>query len=167
MGIFEINNFKKGEKDTIILSFLIESRKIMKLIKKINKPKVLIYDDENIKYIVGDLATFDHEPQIEYYDLEGHKEAIPIRTICNFALDESKLLDNIMLDETTMKRIAKYNKEVEVTRLDNTIKEKQDKIKELDNILQDKEGRVKKLKEFVANIYNIDLDEDDEDYDWD
>lgn len=139
----------------------------MKLIKKINKPKVLIYDDENIKYIVGDLATFDHEPQIEYYDLGEHKKAISVRTICNFALDESKLLDNIMLDETTMKRIAKYNKEVEVTRLDNTIKEKQDKIKELDNILQDKEGRVKKLKEFVANIYNIDLDEDDEDYDWD
>lgn len=65
----------------------------MKLIKKINKPKVLIYDDENIRYIVGDLATFDHEPQ--------------------------------------------------------------------------KEGRVKKLKEFVANIYNINLDEDDENYDWD
>lgn len=138
----------------------------MGLINKINKPKVLIYDDENIKYIVGDLATFDHEPQVEYYDLNEHKKAISIRTFCNFALDESKLLDNIMLDETTMKRIAKYNKEVEVTRLDNTIKEKQDKIKELDNILQDKEGRVKKLKEFVANIYNIDLDEDDEDYDY-
>ena len=139
----------------------------MGLIKKINKPKVLIYDDENIKYIVGDLVTFDHEPQIEYYDLEGHKEAIPIRTFCNFALDESKLLDNIMLNETTMKRIAKYNKEVEVERLNDKIKEKKYKIKELDNILQDKEGRVKKLKEFVTNIYNIELDEDDEDYDWD
>lgn len=146
---------------------MIESRKIMGLIKKINKPKVLIYDGENIRYIVGDLATFDHEPQVEYYDLNEHKEAIPIRTFCNFALDDSKLLDNIMLDETTMKRIAKYNKEAEVKRLDNTIKEKQDKIKELDDILQDKEGRVKKLKDFVANIYNIDFDEDDEDYDWD
>lgn len=138
----------------------------MGLIKKINKPKVLIYDDENIKYIVGDLATFDHEPQVEYYDLNGHKEAIPIRTFCNFALDESKLLDNIMLDETTMKRIARYNKEVEVERLNDKIKEKKCKIKELDDILQDKEGRVKKLKDFVANIYNIDLDEDDEDYDY-
>lgn len=139
----------------------------MGLIKKINKPKILIYDDENIRYIVGDLATFDHEPQVEYYDLNGHKEAIPIRTFCNFALDESKLLDNIMLDETTMKRIARYNKEVEVERLNDKIKEKKCKIKELDDILQDKEGRVKKLKDFVANIYNIDLDEDDEDYDWD
>lgn len=90
----------------------------MGLIKKINKPKVLIYDDENIAYVVGDFATL-------------------------------------------------YNKEVEVKRLDNTIKEKQNKIKELDDILQDKEGRVKKLKEFVANIYNTDLDEDNEDYDWD
>ena len=139
----------------------------MGLIKKINKPKVLIYDDENIKYIVGDLVTFDHEPQIEYYDLEGHKEAIPIRTFCNFTLDESKLLDNITLDETTMKRIAKYNKDVEVERLNDKIKEKKYKIKELDDILQDKEGRVKKIKEFVTNIYNIELDEDDEDYDWD
>ena len=51
------------------------------------------------------------------------------------------------------------------------IKEKKDKIKELDDILQDKEGKVKKLKEFVANLYNIDLDKDvdkdDEGYDWD
>lgn len=82
-------------------------------------------------------------------------------------IDKPKLLDNIMLDETTMKRIAKYNKEVEVIRLDNAIKEKKNKIKELDDILQDKEGRVKKLKDFVAKIYDIDLDEDDEDYDLD
>ena len=125
----------------------------MGLINKINKPKVLIYDGENIRYIVGDLATFDHEPEVEYYDLNGHKEAIPIRTICNFALDESKLLDNIMLDETTMKRIAKYNKEVEVKRLDNTIKEKQDKIKELDDILEIANNKKKKRGAFEKRIF--------------
>lgn len=139
----------------------------MELIKKINKPKILVYDDENIRYMVGDLVTFTHEPQVEYYESNGHKKAISIRTICDFAIDESKLLDNIMLDDTTMKRIAKYNKEVEVIKLDNAIKEKKNKIKELDDILQDKEGRVKKIKDFVAKIYDIDLDEDDEDYDWD
>lgn len=138
----------------------------MGLIKEINKPKILVYDDENIAYVVGDLATFGYEPEVEYYESGGINKAKPIRSICSFAINEAKKLDNIMLDETTMKRVAKYNKEVEVKRLDNTIKEKQNKIKELDDILQDKEGRVKKLKDFVTNIYNIDLDEDDEDYDY-
>lgn len=33
------------------------------------------------------------------------------------------------------------------------------------NKLQDKDKRVQKLKEFVANIYNIDINDDEEDYD--
>ena len=64
-----------------------------------------------------------------------------------------------------MERIAKFNKEQEIRRLDEEIKEKKEKIKELDDILQDKDKRVEKLKEFVANIYNIDINDDEEDYD--
>ena len=49
----------------------------------------------------------------------------------------------------------------------NLTKEKEEKIKELDDILHDREGRINKLKKFVAELYDIDLsDEDDEDYDY-
>ncbi len=129
---------------------------------------ILIYNDKDIKYYKGVPMNFDvYTDYAECYYIDGRPNNIPICTNLTASISDFEELDNIMLDETTMKRIAKYNKEVEVKRLDNTIKEKQDKIKELDDILQDKEGRVKKLKEFVANIYNIKLDEDDEDYDWD
>lgn len=137
--------------------------------KHINNPKILIYDDENIQYIVGTVGNFginNGEPIEITAPKDFERQYIsPMYNYFECEIRNCEQLDNIMLDETTMKRIAKYNKEVEVKRLDNTIKEKKDKIKELDDILQDKEGRVKKLKEFVANIYNINLDEDDEDYD--
>lgn len=142
----------------------------MNKIKRVSNPKIIIYDDENIQYTVGTVGNFginSGEP-IEITtpkDFE-RKYIPPMYNYFECEIRNCEQLDNITLDETTMKRIAKYNKEIEVKRLDNTIKEKQDKIKELDDILQDKEGRVKKLKDFVANIYNIDLDEDDEDYDY-
>ena len=76
-------------------------------------------------------------------------------------------LENIKLDDTTMRRIAKFNKEIDIQKLDKKIKEKKEKIKELDDILHDREGRINKLKKFVAELYDIDLsDEDDEDYDY-
>lgn len=143
----------------------------MNKIKRVFNPKIIIYDDENIQYTVGTVGNFgiDSGEPIEITSPEDfeRKYIPPMYNYFECEIRNCEQLDNIMLDETTMKRIAKYNKEVEVKRLDNTIKEKKDKIKELDDILQDKEGRVKKLKEFVANIYNINLDEDDEDYDWD
>lgn len=136
----------------------------------INNPKILIYDDENIQYIVGTVGNFginNGEPIEITAPKDFERQYItPMYNYFECEIRNCEQLDNIMLDETTMKRIAKYNKEVEVKRLDNTIKEKKDKIKELDDILQDKEGRVKKLKEFVANIYDIDLNEADEDYDY-
>mgnify|MGYP004502820961 FL=1 len=142
----------------------------MNKIKRVSNPKIIIYDDENIQYTVGTVGNFginSGEPIEITTPKDFERQYIPpMYNYFECEIRNCEQLDNIMLDETTMKRIAKYNKEVEVKRLDNTIKEKQDKIKELDDILQDKEGRVKKLKEFVANIYNIDLDEDDEDYDY-
>lgn len=129
---------------------------------------ILIYNDKDIKYYKGVPMSLDIYSNYDEYQgiTDDCKTMIPLGSTLTAEISNFEELDNIMLDETTMKRIAKYNKEVEVKRLDNTIKEKQDKIKELDDILQDKEGRVKKLKEFVANIYNIELNEDDEDYDY-
>lgn len=143
----------------------------MNKIKQVSNPKIIIYDDENIQYTVGTVGNFEINSgeSIEITTPKDFERQYipPMYNYFECEIRNCEQLDNIMLDETTMKRIAKYNKEIEIKRLDNTIKKKKDKIKELDDILQDKEGRVKKLKEFVANIYDIDLNEDDEDYDWD
>ena len=69
-------------------------------------------------------------------------------------------IENIKLDDTLMRRIAKFNKEQEIKRLEHEIENKKERIKELDDILQDKEGRIEKLKEFVAIIYDIDLEDE-------
>lgn len=74
-----------------------------------------------------------------------------------------KQKDYIELDPTTMKRIAKYNKEVEIEKLNEEIKIKEKEIRELDNKLKDKEKRWEKVKKYIANIYDIDIKED-EDY---
>lgn len=137
--------------------------------KHINNPKILIYDDENIEYVSGTFGWFSSEgvEQIECSSMNDFNKQYlpPMHNIFKCEISNFEQLDNIKLDDTTMKRIAKFNKEVDIKKLDKTIKQKEDKIKELDDILLDKEGRVKKIKEFVAKIYDIDI-EYDEEYDY-
>ena len=65
-----------------------------------------------------------------------------------------------------MRRILKYNKEVEIEKLNKEIENKREQIKELDDKLKDKEKRWDKVKQYIANIYDLDLEEDyDEDED--
>ena len=137
----------------------------------IKEPRILIYDDEYMDYRVGRLGTFGSapEPPIEITGLRDNtRKYIPAPTASfECTVSNYEELENIKLDETTMRRIAKFNKEIDIQKLDKKIKEKEAKIKELDDILQDKEGRIDKLKKFVAELYDIDLsDEDDEDYDY-
>lgn len=44
-------------------------------------------------------------------------------------------------------------------------------IKELEDILNDRENRVKKLKDYIKDIWQLDINDNDEDeddyYDWD
>lgn len=132
----------------------------------IKNPKIIIYDDKNMKYIVGHIGRYDISADtIGYvipYDGRVHNTVVGYTFNCD--INDSKMFDNIQLDPTTMERIAKFNKEQEIRRLDEKIKEKKEKIKELDDILQDKDKRVEKLKEFVANIYNIDVNDAEDDY---
>ena len=130
--------------------------------------KVLIYDNENMQYMVGYARsfTFDYD-NLEIVDSDGMKRHCPISTRLDLIINESKRLNNIDLDPTTMKRIAKFNKEQEIRRLDEVIKEKKEKIKELDDILQDKDQRLDRLKEFVANIYDLSINNEDDEYDYD
>lgn len=133
----------------------------------IKRPRILIYDDEDMTYMTGYCTSIDMSRDIEKADhsFDGITLDILDRTIFTCEVDNAKQMDNIKLDATTMRRIAKFNKEQEIRRLDEEIKEKKEKIKELDDILQDKDKRVEKLKEFVANIYNIDVNDDEDDYD--
>lgn len=140
----------------------------------ITKPRILIYDSKDINYKVGYLGNIQ----------EVMPECVEITSLCGiqpqyissgchtFTCDISDYqeLDTIELDPTTMKRIAKYNKEIECLKLDADIKEKKEQIKELEDILNDRENRVKKLKDYIKDIWQLDINDNDEDeddyYDW-
>lgn len=140
-----------------------------------NGKKVIIYDDENIEYFIGEMGCFGcKQDSVEITGITDlHRQFIPGILFCEFAVNEASRHDAIKLDETLMKRIAKYNKEKECEQLDMEIAEKQKKIEKLDDILTDRVGRVDKLKEFIKNIYELNLydydydadEDDDEDYD--
>lgn len=126
------------------------------MMNDIKIPRVLIYDDENLTYFVGDLIRWE----TSFYGYEDIGE-----TKAEIFIQNGQLVNNIELDETTMKRIAKFNKEQEIAKLDKVIKEKEQKIKDLEDILQDRSKRVEKIKEFIADIYNIPIDDGEYDYD--
>ncbi len=136
----------------------------------IKEPRILIYDDENMQYRVGNMGDFDIsvDAPIEITGWRDHERKFiqPLTQLFRCTISNYEELENIKLDDTTMRRIAKFNKETDIKKLDETIKEKQEKIKELDDVLQDKEGRINKLKKFVAGLYDIDLSDEDEDYDY-
>lgn len=130
----------------------------------IKRPRILIYDDEDMTYMTGYCTSIDMSRDIEKADhsFDGITLDILDRTIFTCEVDNAKQMDNIKLDATTMRRIAKFNKEQEIRRLDAEIKSRKAKIEELDDILEDKQGRVDKIKEFVAHIYDISLNDYDE-----
>lgn len=136
--------------------------------KTINNLKILIYDDKNIKYKTGYCASIDVDcgmPIDVTSPIDSHgKYMAPMNSVLTCSISNYEELNNIELDETTMKRIAKYNKEQECKRLDEKIKEKKEKIKELDDYLKDKEKRVEKLKKYIINIFDIDINDDEDDY---
>lgn len=129
--------------------------------------RILIYDNEDMSYMTGYCTSMDMSRNVETADhsLDGATLKILDRTTFTCEVDDAKRMDNIKLDPTTMRRIAKFNKEQEIRRLDAEIKNKEAKIKELDDILEDKQCRVDKIKEFVAHLYDIPLD-DYHDEDW-
>lgn len=129
---------------------------------------ILIYDDNHINYKKGYMMNIElSSPPISCATIGGRHVALDSYSANLYlAVSNYEESDNITLDETTMKRIAKYNKEMEIKRLDEEIEKKKAKIKELDDVLSDKGKRVQKIKEFVANIYDIDIEDDEEDW-WD
>lgn len=129
--------------------------------------KLIIYDDKNISYITGNIYEINVESHCsECASVDTYEKYVEISKTYSVTTDNPINDETIKLDETLMKRIAKFNKEIEIKKLDETIKNKQEKIKELDDLLQDKEKRWEKVKDYIKNIYNISLEDDydDEEY---
>ena len=128
----------------------------------IKKPRVIIYDDKDMQYIVGDYGSLDYEPQFMTVEsLDGTRQSFPLNTIITLSVNDTDFVDNIKLDATLMKRIAVFNKEQECKRLDKEIHDKRQQVKEIEAVLEDRERRLNKLKEFIAHIYEIDVNDDD------
>jgi len=127
--------------------------------------RVIIYNDNNIQYIIGNGTSFEWEPRcLNYECIDGTRHHFPLNAVVTMGVDNAECLENIKLDDTLMKRIAVFNKIQECKRLDKEIADKKKEIEKIEEILEDRNGRLKKLKAFIRDIYEIDIDEDD---DWD
>jgi ribosomal protein S3 len=134
----------------------------------IKSAKIIIYDEENIKYISGGFTeiNFNSDWDNSMY-INGETFHRFLGMDINVHVTQCEETETIKLDETLMKRIAKYNKEAEIKKLDEIIANKNKQIKELDDKLQDKEKRWDKVKKYIAGIYDLDLNDYDEDDDCD
>lgn len=130
-----------------------------------NNYKIIIYNDEEMHYMEGHIVSLNSAPQVESYDVGYEKRYVPVKREFTFGASVEPDTETIKLDPTLMKRIAKYNKEKEIEKLEEKIKTKQEKLKELEDKIEDREKRWKKIQDYVANIYDIDVDDDDDDYD--
>lgn len=134
--------------------------------------QVLIYDEDNMIYTTGVVNLLDislPEP-IETTSITSlYRTYAPSFGPTTIKIETYDLgsNDSIKLDPTMMKRIAKYNKEVEIKKLDEIIEKRKKEIEELNDILEDKSKRVDKIKKYIAEIYDISVDDEDEDYDYD
>lgn len=130
-----------------------------------NNYKIIIYNEEEMHYAEGILLETSCEPEYVNYDNGYEQKSHLLGVNYTFGTNLKPDTETIQLDPTLMKRIAKYNKEKEIEKLEKEIKRKQKKLKELEDKIEDREKRWEKIQDYVANIYDIDLDDDDDDYD--
>ena len=131
-----------------------------------NNLKIIIYNDEELHYMKGYLLGMECTPNCIKYD-NGYEEKSYVGGMdYTFGANCEPDQETIQLDPTLMKRIAKYNKEKEIEKLDEKIKRKQKKIKELEDKIEDREKRWKKVQEYVTKIYEIDLDDYEDEEEW-
>ena len=116
------------------------------------KYNLLIYNDDEIHYIEADLLETNIEPIFVGDEIYGRTTT--------FITKELGDKETVKLDETLMRRIAKYNKEKDLEKIDQKIKQKEIKLKELEEKIEDREKRWELIKNYVANIYDIDLSND-------
>lgn len=130
-----------------------------------NNLKIIVYNDEELHYMEGYILNMECAPQCVSYDNGYERKSYVGGMNYTFGANCEPDKETIQLDPTLMKRIAKYNKEKEIKKLDEKIKGKQEKLKELENKIEDREKRWKKIQDYVAKIYDLDINDYDEDYD--
>ena len=128
-----------------------------------NNYKIIVYNDEEMHYAEGMLLETSFEPEYVNYDNGYERKSHLLGVNYTFGTNLKPDTETIQLDPTLMKRIAKYNKEKEIEKLEEKIKGKQEELKELESKIEDREKRWKKIQDYVANIYDIDVDDDDDD----
>lgn len=132
--------------------------------------KILIYNDEDLEYMGGCLKYVDQRDDlIEITTTRDIYRQFTkgLDAQITFTFFDHWNSDVVQLDPTLMKRIAKYNKEKEIEKLDKKIKEKENKLKELDDLLKDREKRWSKVQKYIANMYDLDINTDDGDDNYD
>lgn len=130
--------------------------------------KVIIYNDKDMIYREGFLSKFESTSNIiEERRIDGSRNTFIRGYTDIITCQHNGKKQYIELDPTTMKKILKYNKEVDIEKLNKEIESKKKEIKELDDKLKDRENRWEKVKQYIANIYDLELEEDyDDDDDW-
>ena len=117
---------------------------------------ILIYNDEQLYYIEGNLMGIECESAIPGQMRADNQ---------TFTFNNCHTHESIKLDDTMMRRILKYNKEKEFDELNEKIEKKKEEIKQLESIIDDRKERCQKVDEYIANIYNLNLNEENNDDD--
>lgn len=126
---------------------------------------IIVYDDNKIKYFEGEIINVEYDPGLIETTICGGFERTFVKGLNEHYTfyAKAKAKETIKLDDTMMKRIAKYNKEKEVMEIEEKILDKKAELEKLTDLIEDREKRVEKLKEFIANLYELDLEKDYDD----
>lgn len=129
-----------------------------------NDYKVLVYDNNNMTLFNGCLKSVEHNDNfVETTTLiDGERSYIPINTTTEFVclLDE-KIIE---LDPTTMKRIAVYNKDVELKEYQDKIKDAKKELKNLKNELKNEQNKYEEVINFITSFTKSNFEHIDDFY---
>lgn len=123
--------------------------------------KIIIYDDYTMNCFSTDLVdikVFNSPIEIPNFDdLEFRTYVDRLKEV--YIKGSGNLKETIKLDETTMKRIAKYNKEIELESIQMEIESKKKELKALEEKIEDRKERINIIHKLTGKIYKLDLDE--------
>lgn len=144
---------------------------------KENKFQVICYSEDDMRCynVINATVTVENPEWDEPCSLDRQR----ISGLAETTIDFETSRVPIELDPTTMKRIAKYNKEVELESLNRKIEKKNEELKKLECEKQNLEKKLDNMKNFIkdffetdnldpyifANYKDYDADDDDDNFD--
>lgn len=141
----------------------------------LDKGQLIFYDDENME--VYNVENVQVNNDMHYCEEPRRADMMPIVSLSCVAhtIDFDTRFEKVELDPTTMRRIAKFNKEVEIKNLDKTIEDKKDELEEVRQEILKQEKKLESIKEFVGKFIKSNSEtieeyiehDDDNEYDYD